>query len=81
MNERSTYIRTVYSLRTISRMSLEQPCCLIPHRAVDSVREALVRLQVDSADRRLAVHPRSVVERTMIWTELEACSRQVSRFY
>ena len=58
----------------------------VPGASVDNVRHALVRLQMDSAagaaDCGPSNHPvgtRPVVEKTMIWTELEACSRQVSK--
>ena len=53
----------------------------VPGANVDNVRQALVRLQMDSAaDCALStVEMRAVVEKTMIWTELEACSRQVRK--
>ena len=56
----------------------------VPGASVDNVRHALVRLQMDStaADCGPSSHPlgtRPVVEKTMIWTELEACSRQVCK--
>ena len=52
----------------------------VPGANVDNVRQALVRLQMDSAaDCASAVGMRAAVEKTMIWTELEACSRQVRR--
>ena len=44
---------------------------------VDNVRRALVRLQMESADSPSGYVTRAAVEKTMIWTELEACSRQV----
>lgn len=46
---------------------------------VDNVRRALVRLQMESADSPSGYVTRAAVEKTMIWTELEACSRQVSQ--
>ena len=51
----------------------------VPGANVDNVRQALVRLQMDSTAAECAgvAGMRAAVEKTMIWTELEACSRQV----